>query len=206
MFDAATLVTFALTAIVVVLVPGPNVSITIAAGLTRGPIAALAIVAGTLIGVFTMMLVVALGFDALVGFMGRAFEWIKLIGALYLIYLGVGMFRSSGNLAQGSITKRETCVQLAFRGFVVFWSNPKALLFFSAFMPQFVTLEQPAFPQMMVLGGIFMAAVAISDSMYALLAGGAGRLVSRNRVRLMSRLSGLVLMAGGIWLATQQKS
>ena len=206
MLDPATLVTFAFTCFVLAVVPGPNVTVIIATALARGPIAGLAVVAGTQLGILSMVFVVAIGFDALVGFMGWAFDWIKLFGALYLIFLGFQMLRSTGALNKADATKQESLTKLAIRGFFVLWSNPKTLLFFGAFIPQFVTTGEPAFSQLMLLGLIFLAIATITDSLYALLAGSAGKALSQTRVKTLSRISGTILMAGGAWLATQQKT
>ena len=206
MLDPATLFAFTITCFVLAVVPGPNVTIIIATALARGPMAGLAVVAGTQVGILSMVFVVAIGFDALVGFMGWAFDWIKLLGAVYLVYLGFNMLRSSGKLSKGTAVKQDSLTKLALRGFLVFWSNPKTLLFFGAFIPQFVSAGEPAFSQLMVLGLIFFGVAVVTDSIYAILAGSAGKALSQNRVKLLSRFSGAILMAGGAWLATQQKA
>ncbi len=206
MLDPATLFAFTITCLVLAVVPGPNVTVIIATALARGPVAGLAVVAGTQVGILSMIFVVAIGFDALVGFMGWAFDWIKLFGALYLIYLGYKMLRSTGKLGKGEAASQESLMKLAMRGFLILWSNPKTLLFFGAFIPQFVTSGEPAFPQLMLLGLIFFAVTAVTDSIYAILAGSAGKALSQKRVKFLSRVSGSILMAGGVWLATQQKT
>ena len=206
MFDPAMLFAFGITCLVLTVVPGPNVSVIIATALARGPLAGLAVVAGTQVGILSMVLVVAFGFDALVGFMGWAFDWIKLFGAIYLAYLGFNMLRSSGRLGGKKAENQDSLLKLAVRGFLVLWSNPKTLLFFGAFIPQFVSTGEPAFPQLMLLGLIFLAIASVTDSAYALLAGSAGKALSQNRVKFLSRISGAILMAGGVWLATQQKT
>jgi threonine/homoserine/homoserine lactone efflux protein len=89
---------------------------------------------------------------------------------------------------------------------VVNFANPKSLLFLGAFLPQFVNLSQPALPQIMLLGLIVMAIAALSDSIYAVLAGQARHFLTAARVRLVSRVSGAILMAGGVWLALLKKS
>lgn len=206
MFDLTTLVTFTLACFALALVPGPNITVIIATALQRGHSAGLAVVAGTQIGIFSQVIVVALGFDAVIGFMGWAFDWLKLLGALYLIYLGFTMLRSGGNLAKGKSFDRQSLPRLALRGFLVNWSNPKTLLFIGAFIPQFVNIGQPAFSQIMVLGLIFVGVTTLVDGSYGLLAGSAGKAMSAVRVRAMSRVSGAILMLGGAWLATQQKT
>ncbi|VAW16179.1 hypothetical protein MNBD_ALPHA12-465, partial [hydrothermal vent metagenome] len=95
---------------------------------------------------------------------------------------------------------------LALRGFLVNWSNPKTLLFIGAFIPQFVSTGQPAFPQIMVLGSIFVVATTLVDASYGLLSGSAGKALSTARIKTLSRVSGVILMVGGFWLAVQRKT
>jgi threonine/homoserine/homoserine lactone efflux protein len=87
------------------------------------------------------------------------------------------------------------------QGFIVIWSNPKALLFFGAFIPQFIDPAQGAAWQTVVLGLVFMAVATVFDSVYAFAAGGAGGWLSRERIKLTERISGTFLIGGGLWLA-----
>ena len=80
------------------------------------------------------------------------------------------------------------------------------MLFLSAFLPQFVDLSRPAFGQIMVLGLICLFVAAMSDSVYALAAGQARHLLTAARVRMVNRVSGVILMAGGVWLALQKRA
>lgn len=75
------------------------------------------------------------------------------------------------------------------------------LIFFGAFIPQFVDLEKPHFPQVILLGVTFMVIAGATDAVYAVLAGRARTLLSTRRTRLVSRLSGLCMIGGGVWLA-----
>lgn len=206
MFDPTILIAFTLACFALAIVPGPNVTVIIATGLQRGPLSGLAVVLGTQIGIFTQVIVVALGFNAVIGFMAQAFDWLKLVGALYLIYLGFTMIRSKGRLGDGKALKQLSLFSLALRGFLVNWSNPKTLLFIGAFIPQFVNASQPAFPQIMVLGSIFVGATTIIDGSYGFLSGSAGKALSAARIKTLSRVSGAILIAGGFWLALQRKT
>ncbi len=206
MFDVSTLLTFIAACFVLAVVPGPNVTVTIGNALSRGTLAGLAVVGGTQIGVFAMILVVALGLEAMVAFMGWAFDWIKLIGAAYLIWMGFNMLRSTGSLGTFEAPAPKSKGRLALEGALVLWSNPKALIFFGAFIPQFIDVSQPALPQILVLGAVFMAVATTTDGVYAVLAGSARRVLTQTRVRLLNRVSGAVLMAGGVWLALQKKA
>ena len=206
MFDLATLLPYLGACFLLAIVPGPTVTVIIANALARGTGAGLAIVAGTQAGFFIMTLVVALGMQALVAFMGWAFDWIKLVGAAYLVWLGWKMLRSNGEIGTGAIDIDRSRWSVALQGFLVILSNPKVLIFLGAFLPQFVDINQPTFPQVMVLGVFFMLVAGSTDAIYAIIAGRARGLLSAARVQLVSRASGLLLMAGAIWLATMKRA
>jgi threonine/homoserine/homoserine lactone efflux protein len=206
MFDLTTIIPYLGACFLLAIVPGPTVTVIIANALARGTGAGLAIVAGTQAGFLVMTLVVALGMQALVAFMGWAFDWIKLIGAAYLVWLGWKMWRSNGELGAASVEKTKSRLAIAVEGFLVILSNPKALIFLGAFLPQFVDVTQPTFPQVMILGLFFMLVAGSTDAIYAIVAGRARGLLSAARVRVVSRVSGLLLMAGGVWLALQKRA
>jgi threonine/homoserine/homoserine lactone efflux protein len=206
MLDLTTLATYLGACFLLAIVPGPTVTVIIANALARGTLAGLAIVLGTQIGVMTMILTVAFGMQALVSFMGWAFDWIKLAGAAYLIWLGFKMLRSRGDLGKAEAVKNKSYAALVMEGFFVIWANPKALIFFGAFLPQFVKLTAPTFPQIVLLGLFFMLVAGSTDSIYAIVAGRARGLLSTARVKAVSRVSGVILMCGGVWLALQRRA
>lgn len=206
MFTLPSLATYLVACLALAIVPGPTVTVIIANSLSRGTAAGLAIIAGTQAGVLAMTVVVALGMQALIAFMGWAFDWIKLIGAAYLIWLGIKMLRSDGRLGTAEVVKTKSHLEIAIEGFFVLLANPKMLIFLGAFLPQFVDPTQPTFPQVMILGLIFMVVAGATDSVYAVIAGRARGLLSAARVRLVNRVSGLVLMLGGVWLALQKRA
>ena len=177
-------ITYVLACIVIILVPGPTVTLIIANSIRHGSRAGLANVAGTQAGLAIMI----------------AIEWVKLIGAAYLVWMGVQMFRSKGTLnADG--TARKPRGGFFLQGLLVALSNPKTLVFFGAFFPQFIAPQGNYTLQIVVMGLTAMIFAAMSDSTYALAASRAGRLLSANRIKLMSRISGSFLVGGGLWLA-----
>lgn len=206
MLGLQTLIPYLGACVILAIVPGPTVTVILANSLKSGTLAGLSIVAGTQIGLLTMIFVVGLGLEAVMGFMAFAFDWIKLAGAAYLVWLGFGMLRSEGKLGQAAAGLEKSYRRLMLDGFLVIWSNPKALIFLGAFLPQFVTQQSASLPQVIVLGLLFMAVAGVSDSLYAVLAGRARGLLSAARVRLLSRVSGAILMAGGVWLALVRKA
>lgn len=206
MFTLSTLIPYLGACLLLAIVPGPTVTVILANSLRSGTLSGLSIIAGTQIGLVTMIAVVALGLQAVMGFMAFAFDWIKLAGAAYLIWLGFNMLRSSGSLGVASAAPPKSYRRLMLDGFLVIWSNPKALIFLGAFLPQFVSREGAAFPQVMLLGLFFMIIAGSTDSIYAVLGGRARGLLSQARVKLVSRVSGAILMAGGVWLALVKKA
>ena len=206
MFSLATLIPYLGACIVLAIVPGPTVTVILANALRSGTLAGLSIIVGTQLGLVTMILVVGLGLQAVMGFMAFAFDWIKLAGAAYLVWLGYNMLMSKGELGTAAAGPAKSYRRLMLDGFLVIWSNPKALIFLGAFLPQFVSAEHGTFSQVVVLGLLFMLVAGVSDSMYAVLGGRARGLLSAARVKLLSRVSGVILMAGGVWLALVKKA
>ena len=182
------------------ILPGPIVTLVIANGLRYGTRAALTNIAGAQVGLVIIIGIIAVGLTSLMATMGYWFEWVRFAGAAYLVWLGIKLFRSSGAL---SATDAPPPPRGGFflQGFLVLLSNPKVLVFFGAFIPQFVDMQQDHLPQVALLGVTFTVIAALSDGAYALLAGCAGKLLSARRVRLVSRISGGFMIGGGIWLA-----
>ena len=200
MFELSVLVTFTLASAALIVVPGPTVSLIVANSLRRGPMAGLANVVGTQLGMASMIFVLMLGLDMVVTMVGEAFVVLKLIGAAYLVWLGVKALRSDGEIARVEGDTRSL-VGYVVQGFFVIWSNPKALLFIGAFIPQFVNRDYPIAPQLLVYGAILLVVGALLDGTYAVLAGRAGRLFTRARVRAAERVTGALLVMGGTALA-----
>ena len=205
MIDPTTLLPYIVASILFSVVPGPSVSVVVANALAGGTRAGLLTILGTEIAMLVMVTIVALGLDMVMSVVAEAFTVIKLVGAAYLIYIGWKMFSSSGRL-NFQPGERLPVWRYLRQGAVVNLSNPKTLLFLGAFLPQFVDTSRPAFGQIMILGLIVMAVATASDCIYAVLAGHARQVLTAARVRLMSRVSGVILMVGGVWLAAQKRA
>jgi threonine/homoserine/homoserine lactone efflux protein len=144
--------------------------------------------------------IVAVGLTSLMSTMGYWFDWVRFAGAAYLIWLGIKLIRSP---VEGVNADEPPPPRGGFflQGFLVLLSNPKVLVFFGAFIPQFMDMEKPHLPQVALLGITFMVIAASTDAVYALLAGRARLFFSKQRTRLVSRISGGFMIGGGIWLA-----
>jgi len=183
------------------LVPGPVVTLVIANGLRHGTSAALINIAGVQTGLAVVIGIVALGLETLMATMGYWFDWVRLLGAAYLVWLGIALIRAPALLAVSDAPAAPPRGGFFLQGLLVLLSNPKVLVFFGAFIPQFVDMSAPRAPQIALLGLTFMVTGALSDAVFAMLAGRAGAMMSARRARQVSRTSGAFLIGGGVWLA-----
>jgi threonine/homoserine/homoserine lactone efflux protein len=199
---------------VIVIVPGPTVTLIVANSLRHGARAGLLNVAGTQFGLAVIIAIVGLGLTSVIEALGHWFDVLRLVGAAYLVWLGWRMLRAEGGIeAKGadpsrqpsrfsaSVAARGLTPGFFTQGLLVALSNPKTLLFFGAFFPQFIDPRGDHALQIVIMGLTALAFAAVSDSAYALLSGRAGRLLARHRIRLLSRVSGGFLIGGGMWLA-----
>ncbi|NPV24467.1 LysE family translocator [Bradyrhizobium aeschynomenes] len=185
------------------LLPGPVVTLLIANGLRHGTRAALINIAGVQTGLAIAIGIVAMGLTTLMATMGYWFEWVRLIGAAYLVWLGIQLIRSPvEGIAEGEAPPPPPPRGGFFlQGLLVLLSNPKVMVFFGAFLPQFMDMSRDHVPQVALLGVTFMVVAGLTDAVYALLAGRARKLFSARRTRLVSRISGGFMIGGGVWLA-----
>jgi threonine/homoserine/homoserine lactone efflux protein len=193
--------TFLVITVVLILVPGPIVTLVIATSAGKGVRAGLVTVAGTTAGNAILLALIALGLSWILNNALYLFEALRWGGAAYLIWLGVQAWRGSG---RGEAAPQRGHVHFV-RGLLVALSNPKTIAFFTAFLPQFVDPTLPAARQLAVMCAASVVIAGVSDSAWAL-AAGAGRLwfLKPSRTRLLARLSGLTLIGGGLWMLSRR--
>ena len=133
--------------------------------------------------------------------MGYWFDWVRFAGAAYLVWLGIKLIRFPVEGLRTDEPPAPPRGGFFLQGFVVLLSNPKVLVFFGAFIPQFMDMNRDHVSQVALLGATFMVIAAMTDGMYALLSGRARLIFSSRRTRLLSRVSGSFMIGGGIWLA-----
>lgn len=206
MIPAHGLLEFALLSYALILVPGPNVLFVVSRSLQLGRLPGIAAVVGGQSGVYLQVIAVALGIGALVERSVAVFTVLRLAGAAYLIFLGVQAIRHRRSLAAflDGTTRPASTSRMLRDGFVVGLTNPKAIVFFAAVLPQFADRAAGHVPlQLLVLGAIFVAIALVSDSMWALLAGTARSWFTRSprRLALIGGTSGLVMIGIGASLA-----
>jgi threonine/homoserine/homoserine lactone efflux protein len=205
MVAADRLLAFALTAFVVIVIPGPSVLFVVGRALACGRRVAVLTVVGNALGEYVQVIAVAIGIGALAEQSVAAFTALKLLGGAYLIYLGVKTFRERKSLAaalQSSVAPRSD--RRAFlEGWTVGVTNPKTVVFLAAILPQFVNRGAGDVPaQILVLGAVFAAIAVASDTIWAVAAGGFRAWFSRSprRLELIGGAGGLAIIAVGAGL------
>ncbi|MFN4143027.1 LysE family translocator [Aestuariivirga sp.] len=177
--------------------PGPAMSVIVANSVAYGVRGGLVSVAGNVIGFILLLTIVGLGLSWIAVTMEEWFDWIRIGGAAYLVWLGVSRLRTAGRLAKYG----ENPTGELFRdGFLVAVANPEVLLFLAAFLPPFVNPAFPPAPQILALSAIFVSVAALAGAFLAVLAGQAKHLLSGERLKLIDYLSGGLLVVAGLWL------
>ena len=191
---------YLLATIVIVIIPRPTVTLIVANSLTHGTRAGLLSVLGTQVGLAVSIALVALGLSSVIAGMGWWFDWLRLAGAAYLVWLGWKLIRAGGDLQTASNPRRPRGGFL-LQGTLVMLSNPKTLFFFGAFLPQFLDPTRDFYQQILIMRPTAMAVALMSDGFYALAVGRARSLLTERRVRFVNRAGGACLIGGGLWLA-----
>lgn len=198
MLNPELFLAFLLITLVLIVTPGPIVTLVIATGATQGVRAALVTVLGTTIGNALLVGAIAFGLTWVLKSSVILFEAIRWIGAAYLVWLGIQAWRNAGHAAEIQPPGKVHF----WRGFLVALSNPKTLAFFTAFLPQFVDPNLPADFQLTVMCVVSVLMAAVSDALWAIAAGlGRAWFMKPARARLLGRVSGTVLIGGGVWLS-----
>jgi threonine/homoserine/homoserine lactone efflux protein len=197
---------FALTAFVIIVVPGPSVLFVFGRALGLGRAAGVATVVGNTLGEYLQVLAVAFGIGALAERSVLLFTVLKLAGAGYLIYLGVQAIRHRRSLvaALAAPVERKSAVRITLDGLLVGATNPKTVVFLAAILPQFIDRSAGDVPlQILVLGAIFSGIALVCDSAWALAAGSARAWLARSPRRLaaLGGTSGLIMIGLGTTLA-----
>lgn len=190
---------FAIACIVIQVIPGPTVLTVVAWSLAHGRRLALPLALAVAAGDATALLGSLFGLGLLLSTSATAFTVVKVIGAAYLIWLGISMMRR-GIAAQLPGTGDAPLRRMVLHTYFVTAVNPKGITFFLAFMPQFVDPSAPAAPQLSILGATFVVLAAINAAAYALLAARARQWIDRpDRTRQLSLGGGGLLCGAGLW-------
>jgi threonine/homoserine/homoserine lactone efflux protein len=206
MLPTAHLLAFVVTAFVVIVIPGPSVLFVVSRALVLGRQGALSTVVGNSLGEYVQVMGVAFGVGALVERSVAVFTVLKLVGAAYLVYLGVQALRHrrglTGLLAAPAAPRSRW--RAAREGFLVGLANPKSVVFFAAILPQFADPDSGHLTiQLLLLGAIFLVLALISDSLWAFAAGTARQWFARSpqRMSYLGGMGGIAMIGIGLRLA-----
>ncbi len=195
---------FAVTSVVLILTPGPDILYVMTRGVAQGRGAALAAAAGFSLGNFVHLIFALIGLSALLASSAQAFQMVKYAGALYLVYLGVRLLRSPTGAVGGENLPLLRGRRIFLQSIVANILNPQVAVFFLAFFPQFVDVRQgSASLQMLSLGALFVVLTLICFSLVALCSGAVGTwLQSKPAVSgRLDRVGGGALVLLGLRLA-----
>ena len=201
-------IAFVLAATLILIIPGPTILLVISQAVAHGRKSVVPLATGVLFGDFTAMALSLLGLGAVMSTSAALFTIFKWIGALYLIYLGIKLWRSDAkNGSTQYASKNKSARALLRSSFIVTALNPKSIAFFIAFLPQFVDPLKPAFSQLTLLGATFLLLATINAALYAIFAGQLGEQMKKEKVRRwFNRAGGGALMGAGIFTAAMQRS
>ncbi|MFC5728831.1 MULTISPECIES: LysE family translocator [Nocardioides] len=208
--STSQLAAFAVASFLLIQVPGPSLLFTLGRALTVGRRDALLSVIGNALGLFAQVALVAVGLGAVVAASATAFTALKLVGAAYVVYLGIQAIRHRADAraaleSAGALASAPRAGLASVRtGFVVGATNPKTIVFFVAFLPQFIDGGAPAAPQLVLLGALFGAMAICSDTCWALAASRARDWFARKPARLdtLGATGGVMMVGLGAALVT----
>jgi len=194
--------------LILCVMPGPVVTWLVAVGVREGPQAALTGLAGTTAALTTHMILTVAGLAPLLALLGPWAEALKLVGAVYLVWLGVQAFRApyeDPHLPKAG--RGQTAARVLFRrGYLISVTNPKTLVFYAAFFPQFIDPAAPSGPQLVLLAVTFIVVSTLSDGAFGLAAGRLAPYLKGERAQMLrNKITGGVLVAAGIGLALSRR-
>ncbi|MEM6322545.1 MAG: LysE family translocator [Pseudomonadota bacterium] len=204
-----TWLAFVAAASVLVLIPGPTVLLVLSYAISQGRRVAVSTAAGVALGDLIAMTASLAGLGAVILASAMLFTLLKWIGAAYLIYLGVRLWRSApaAELDLSTPMASPEAPRVFFHAAAVTALNPKSIVFFIAFVPQFIAVDQPLLPQFAILIATFVAIGGLNALAYALLADLVRARIARPRVlSWVSRLGGSALIAMGAATAAIKRS
>jgi len=182
-------------------IPGPVVMLLLGYTLGYGRKAAAAAVPGVMLGDFTAMTISLLGAGAVLSASATLFMALKLTGAAYLVWLGIKLWRSDPHLAVQTSSRYSRT--RAFRdAFLVTAFNPKDIVFFVAFLPQFISASRPILPQIVIVEATFLGLILLSNTTWILLGSGVSRFIRKpNHLKAANRFGAGWLIGAGAFTA-----
>ena len=195
---------FVAASALLILIPGPNVALIVANSVAHGARFGLVTVMGTASAMVLQLAVVVAGASVVLAVLAELFDWLRWLGVAYLLWLGVRAWRAPAVDLSRTEPERRRAWAILGRGFLVSLTNPKTLLFYGAFLPQFIAPGPTADDQLLLLAVTFLAVAVGLDGLWAVLAGRLRALLAVH-ARLRSRLTGGLLIGAGLGLALARK-
>lgn len=190
---------FAAASAVLLVIPGPTILLVVSYALGQGWRTALPMAVGVALGDFTAMTLSMLGIGALLAASATVFTLLKWVGAAYLVYLGIKLFRAGGSLDAKPRTDKVSAARMTAHAWIVTALNPKSITFFVAFLPQFIDRNGDFWTQMIIFELTFLTLAFANAFGYALVAARARSVVSSPRaIRIFNRTGGTLLVGAGV--------
>ncbi len=200
-------IAYTIAATILLIIPGPTVILVISYSMTYGKKAAIPLVAGVTLGDFVAMTCSLLGLGAILATSSVLFAVFKWAGVVYLLYLGIRLWRSNPHIESVTSSTESAPRALFTKSFTVTALNPKGIAFFVAFLPQFLDPQYPTNPQLIIMGGTFLVIASLNAALYAIFAGSLRDAIRSYQTRkLLNRCGGGTLCGLGILTATMQRS
>lgn len=198
---------YAIAATIIVVIPGPTILLVITQSLAHGKPATIPLVLGVMLGDSVAVIVSLFGLGAILAASAEWFSIVKWIGAAYLIYLGISLWRTSAKTIEiSNDVTGKTSRKLFTHAFVVTTFNPKGIIFFVAFLPQFVNPAFDPLPQFVILATTFVVIGTLNAALYAIFSGNLKRLLEQDRARRwFNRCGGTALVGAGLVTAMVQR-
>lgn len=196
---------FVAASAILLAIPGPTILLVISYALGHGRKVASATVASVALGDFTAMTASMLGLGALLATSATIFTVLKWVGAAYLIWLGIKLWRApiAAEGADGTMSvPAEKPLRIFLHTYAVTALNPKSIVFFVAFLPQFLDLSRPLFNQMLIFETTFLVLATLNATLYALMASAARQTIRKPRIQaIVNRTGGSLLIGAGLLTA-----
>jgi threonine/homoserine/homoserine lactone efflux protein len=199
---------FLLTSLVVVVVPGTGVIYTVSTGLVLRRRASIAAAFGCTLGILPHLTASILGLSAILHMSARAFQVMKIAGALYLLYLAWSMWRDTGAIKFDRAVEKRNAFQIALKGILINILNPKLTLFFFAFLPLFVSAEATSpTVEMLGLSAVFMGMTFVIFALYGILASGVSTYLTKSpeAIKRIQRSFAVIFAALAVQLALSER-
>jgi homoserine/homoserine lactone efflux protein len=199
---------FALAAMLILVIPGPTIILVISQAAAHGRKSVLPLAAGVVCGDFTAMTLSLCGLGTILAASAAVFTFLKWIGAIYLVYLGIRLWGLNPGSGSVYASAANVLPRSLFRSaYFTTALNPKGIAFFVAFMPQFINAQAPALRQLLLLGATFLVLAGTNATLYGFFAGRLSDALGRSRVRKwLYRCGGGALIGAGIVTAGLQRS